>query len=44
MEDNNTNPITPQEFAKKIKSKYPQYKRSGKSHPINHLGKTKQYL
>lgn len=26
MEDNNTNPITPQEFAKKIKSKYPQYK------------------
>lgn len=26
MEDNNTNPITPQEFAQKIKSKYPQYK------------------
>lgn len=26
MEDNTKNPITPQEFAKKIKSKYPQYK------------------
>lgn len=26
MEDKSTNPITPQEFAKKIKSKYPQYK------------------